>query len=43
MDTPKMFLLWKKNIEPFHKYFPTAYSPATSAKFVPEQKVRNST
>ena len=41
MNTPKVFWLWKKNIGSFHKYCPTAYSPAISAKFVLEKKVRN--
>ena len=43
MNTPKVFLFLKKNIEFFHKYCPTAYSPAISDEFVLEQKVRNST
>ena len=43
MNTPKVFSLWKKNIEHFHKYCPTAYSSAIIAKFALEQKVRNST
>ena len=41
MNTMSMF--WKKNIESFHKNFPTAYLPATSAKFVLEEKLREST
>ena len=28
-----MFLFWKKNIEPFHKYSPTVFSPAISRVF----------
>ena len=43
--------IWKKNIESFHKYSSTAYSPglvpnlhlSNSAKFALEQKLRNST
>ena len=43
MKTPKVFLFWKENLESFHKYCPTAYSLAISARFVFKQKVRNST
>ena len=41
MNTTKVFLFWKKNLEYFRKYCPTAYSPVISAKFALEQKVQN--
>ena len=43
LKTPRTFLFWKESIESFHKYCPTAFSPAISVKFVLEWKVRNST
>ena len=36
------FLCLQKKVESFHKYCPTAFSPAICAKFVFEWKVQNS-